>query len=114
MLKIVLERLRQGHRTAKFPKQSPVLSDRFRGLPVIDPGKCKEGCRVCADNCPTDAIFLGGKQPKVDLGRCLFCMDCAQTCPSQAISCGQEYRLAGNTRQSLVVDGGPAVPAHAL
>jgi Ni,Fe-hydrogenase III small subunit/ferredoxin len=114
MLKIVLERLRQGHRTAKFPKQPPVLSDRFRGLPVIDAGKCQQGCRLCADNCPTDAILLGGKQPKVDLGRCLFCMDCAQTCPNQAISCGQEYRLAGNTRQSLVTDGGPAVPAHAL
>lgn len=114
MLKTVVERVRQGHRTAKYPKQPPVLSDRFRGLPVIDAGKCKSGCRACAESCPTDAIALDGTQPKVDLGRCLFCLDCAAACPNQAIACGQEYQLAGNTRQSLVVSGGPAVPAHAL
>jgi len=114
MLKILLERFRQGHRTAKFPKQPPVLSDRFRGLPVIDAGKCNDGCRACADSCPTDAIAIEGRGPKVDLGRCLFCLDCTQACPTGAIACGQEYRLAANARQSLVVSGGPAVPAHAL
>lgn len=116
MWKILVERVRQGHRTAKFPKAPPVLSDRFRGLPVIEAGKCKasDGCRACVDGCPTDAIVLDGDGPKVDLGRCLFCTDCSQACPTGAIACGPEYRLAGNTRQSLVVSGGPALPAHAL
>jgi Ni,Fe-hydrogenase III small subunit/NAD-dependent dihydropyrimidine dehydrogenase PreA subunit len=114
MLKILVERWKQGHRTGKFPKQAPVLSDRFRGLPVVDAGKCQSGCQACAEACPTDAIALGGKVPSVDLGRCLFCTDCMQACPTGAMRYGQDYRLAANTRESLVVGDQPFVPAHAL
>jgi Ni,Fe-hydrogenase III small subunit len=114
MLKILVERWKQGHRTSRYPREAPALSDRFRGLPVIEASKCPDGCRVCAEACPTDAITFAASVPKVDLGRCLFCTDCAEACPSGAIHCGPDYRLAGNTRQSLMVGGGPAVPAHAL
>jgi Ni,Fe-hydrogenase III small subunit/Pyruvate/2-oxoacid:ferredoxin oxidoreductase delta subunit len=114
MLRIIAERWRQGHRTSHFPKEAPVLSDRFRGLPVIDASKCPDGCHACIEACPTDAITFDAHAPKVDLGRCLFCTDCAQACPSGAIHCGPDYRLAANTRQALIVGGGQAVPAHAL
>jgi Ni,Fe-hydrogenase III small subunit/ferredoxin len=116
MLKILAERFRQGHRTSRYPKQAPVLSDRFRGRPELDAGKCQTGCHACAEICPTDAIAItaGGKGPQIDLGRCLFCMDCTQACPSGAIRCGQEYRLAANTREALKMTGAPMVPAHAL
>jgi Ni,Fe-hydrogenase III small subunit/Pyruvate/2-oxoacid:ferredoxin oxidoreductase delta subunit len=114
MLKILVERFRQGHRTSDFPKQAPVLSDRFRGLPVVDASACQSGCQACADACPTDAITVGGSVPTIDLGRCLFCMDCTAACPTGAMRCGQEYRLAANTRQSLVVGSAPLPPAHAL
>lgn len=114
MLKILAERLRQGHRTSPFPKQAPVLSDRYRGLPVVEAGKCQAGCRACVDACPTDAIARVNQAPTIDLGRCLFCMDCTQACPTGALHCGQEYRLAANTRQALVVGTGPSLPAHAL
>ena len=114
MLKILTERWRQGHRTSRFPNEAPVLSDRFRGLPVIDANRCSEGCRVCADACPTDAIAIASGVPKVDLGRCLFCTDCTQACPTSAIRCGSDYRLAANTRQALIAGGAAAVPVHAL
>jgi len=114
MLKIIAERWRQGHRTSKFPQQAPVLPDRFRGLPVIDASKCPDGCRACAEVCPTDAITIEARSPKVDLGRCLFCTDCAEACPTGAIHCGADYRLAANTRQDLVVAGAPALLAHPL
>jgi Ni,Fe-hydrogenase III small subunit/Pyruvate/2-oxoacid:ferredoxin oxidoreductase delta subunit len=114
MLRIIDERWRQGHRTSRFPKEAPVLSDRFRGLPVLDTSKCPDGCHACIEACPTDAITVDARTLKVDLGRCLFCTDCAQACPSGAIHCGPDYRLAANTRQALIVSGGQAVPAHAL
>jgi Ni,Fe-hydrogenase III small subunit/ferredoxin len=117
MLKILAERWRQGHRTSAFPKEAPVLSDRFRGMPVIDPSRCvaKDGCRACADACPTDAIAIEAKQqPMVDLGRCLFCADCTNACTVGAIHCASDYRLSANTRDALRGAGGPALLAHSL
>ena len=114
MLKILTERWRQGHRTSHFPIEKPVLSDRFRGLPVIDASKCADGCHACADACPTDAITIEARAPKVDLGRCLFCTDCTQACPTGAIQHGPDFHLSGNTRQALMVSGGEPVPVHAL
>ena len=74
MFDIIRERLRQGHRTARYPLELPVLPDRFRGLPVLDAAKCESGCSECAKVCPTDAITANGKG-SIDLGRCLFCTD---------------------------------------
>jgi Ni,Fe-hydrogenase III small subunit len=114
MLKILVQRWRQGHRTSRFPKEAPALSDRFRGLPIIDASRCPTGCHACADACPTDAVTIDQRGPAVDLGRCLFCTDCAQACLEKAIVCGSEYRLAANTRLDLIVRGGQTVPVHAL
>ena len=38
----------------------PELTDRFRGRPRIDAAKCVDGCRACADACPTQAITING------------------------------------------------------
>jgi hypothetical protein len=35
MLKVLLERRRQGHRTLAYPAGEPTLPDRFRGLPIL-------------------------------------------------------------------------------
>ena len=117
MLKILAERWRQGHRTSAFPKEAPVLSDRFRGMPIVDRAKCvaeANGCRACADACPTDAITVGKNAPTIDLGRCLFCTDCTNACPTKAIDCASDYRLSANTREALRVSGGPALLAQSL
>ncbi len=102
MLKIIRERIRQGHRTGKFPKEEPILSERFRGLPNFAPQLCPAGCRVCQDACPTAAIRTEGCQPSLDLGRCLFCGDCASACPHGALSLSRDYRLASRTRDGLL------------
>ena len=68
MLKILVERWKQGHRTARFPREAPVLPDRFRGLPVIDASKCPDGCRACIEACPTGCIL---PNRTIDAGRCI-------------------------------------------
>ncbi|HEY3451543.1 MAG TPA: 4Fe-4S dicluster domain-containing protein [Myxococcales bacterium] len=113
MFSLLFARLQQGHRTAKYPAQEPVLPDRFRGLPAIDAGKCPAGCQACVEACPTDAVAVGAGGPKVDLGRCLFCTDCSRACPTQALTFSREYRLAARSRADLVSSGG-MVPAKAL
>ena len=47
VLKILLTRLKQGHRTIQYPDgPAPEMPDRFRGLPIIDSAKCADGCRA--------------------------------------------------------------------
>jgi Ni,Fe-hydrogenase III small subunit/NAD-dependent dihydropyrimidine dehydrogenase PreA subunit len=112
MLRVLLARLKQGQRTVPFPGQASTLPDRFRGLPVVDASKCPDGCRACAEACPTDAIDGGGL--RLDLGRCLFCTDCVEACPEGAIRYTPEYRLATRTREDLVCDGRTLKLAQAL
>lgn len=105
MLNILRERIRQGHRTIAYPDgDPPPLPDRFRGLPILDTARCPDGCRKCAEACPTDAITLVQEGMRLDLGRCLFCTDCMDACPEGAISYTQDYRLATRTRDGLVLD----------
>ncbi len=114
MLKVLLTRLQQGHRTIGFPDAPPALPDRLRGRPVIDAAKCPDGCRLCAEVCPTDAIVVEGKQVKLDLGRCLFCPECTRACPAGAIQFTPEHRLATSRRDALVVAGKEYELAKAL
>ena len=108
MIQLLRARLRQGHRTIQYPDAPPpALSDRFRGHPVLDAGRCTDGCRACADACPTDAVALAPLS--VDLGRCLFCAECAEACPTGAIAYGRDYRLAARERDDLRVDETRAV-----
>jgi Ni,Fe-hydrogenase III small subunit/NAD-dependent dihydropyrimidine dehydrogenase PreA subunit len=105
MLQVALARLHQGHRTLSYPAQVPPLPDRFRGLPTVDVSKCPQGCRDCAQACPTDAITPGGEGFRLDLGRCLFCTGCVEACPEGAIRYSQDHRLAVRKREDLLYDG---------
>ena len=103
MFRAIQARLRQGHRTMTFPDgPPPALPERFRGRPVIDSTKCRDGCSACADSCPTQAITANGKMT-LDLGRCLFCTDCVRSCPEGAIGFSADYRLATDRRGDLVM-----------
>ncbi|MBI4605811.1 MAG: 4Fe-4S dicluster domain-containing protein [Planctomycetes bacterium] len=109
MIKALLGRLHQGHRTIPFPEGAPALPDRFRGRPLADASRCPVGCRDCAEACPTEAIALGRAGDKasvrIDLGRCLFCTDCVEACPEGAIAYGGDHRLAVRRREDLVTEG---------
>ena len=104
MIKILRARWQQGHRTIAFPDgPPPPLPERFRGAPEIDATRCVDGCRRCADACPTGAISLDPALA-VDLGKCLFCTHCLEACPEGALAYGRDYRLAARRRENLRVD----------
>jgi Ni,Fe-hydrogenase III small subunit/NAD-dependent dihydropyrimidine dehydrogenase PreA subunit len=107
MFKILLQRIRQGHRTIKFPDAPPVLPERFRGLPAFDLSRCIQGCGSCMEACPTDALATdgGGGGLGLDLGKCLFCGECATKCGQGAISFSGDYRMAARKRDDLVLSG---------
>jgi Ni,Fe-hydrogenase III small subunit/ferredoxin len=103
MIKVILARLQQKHRTMANPDGAPPpLPDRFRGRPVIDTAQCPDGCRLCAEACPTGALGPDGRAA-IDLGRCLFCTECANACPQKAITHSANYQLAARSRSDLVV-----------
>jgi Ni,Fe-hydrogenase III small subunit/NAD-dependent dihydropyrimidine dehydrogenase PreA subunit len=115
VLKILQTRGRMGPQTVAYPQGPARFPERFRGRPVLDPARCPEGCRACADVCPTEAIADPGKPTMaLDLGRCLFCADCSRACPEQGLRFTRDYRLSTRTRQELLVRGDQPKLAQAL
>jgi Ni,Fe-hydrogenase III small subunit/Pyruvate/2-oxoacid:ferredoxin oxidoreductase delta subunit len=104
MIKTILARLHQGHRTMAYPKAAPSLPDRFRGMPQFDGGKCPGDCNACAAVCPTAAIAKK-ENLTLDLGACLFCTECSRACPSNNLKFTNEYALAARTRAGLMTTG---------
>jgi len=102
MLTIIRERLRQGHRTGKFPKVEPTLPERFRGRPTIAQGLATAVYAEAATLCPYGALQLTGDQPQLDLGRCLFCADCPPA-TAGVMSFTTDYRLSVRQRHDLLV-----------
>jgi Ni,Fe-hydrogenase III small subunit len=114
MFKTVLTRLRQGHRTMKYPHgAAPAMPARFAGRPVLDGLRPIEP--ACAAVCPTGALSAGadGRGGSLDMGKCLFCRAC-QTCSGSAVRFTGDYRLAGARKADLIVRAaGPSGPAAA-
>ncbi|MHC1790322.1 NADH-quinone oxidoreductase subunit B family protein [Solidesulfovibrio sp.] len=106
MLSILLERLRQGHRTVAFPRELPPLPRRYRGLPVLTDGPCAPGCASCAGVCPTGALGADASGLFLDLGRCILCGACAEACPGGRVRFSRDHRLASGTREGLILRPG--------
>lgn len=81
-------------RNASLPKL-------FRGLPTIDNKACPDGCDKCVENCPTNAIKLN--PVTIDLGKCVFCPLCEEVCPENIIHFTNEYKIASDTKENLIV-----------
>ncbi|MSN26879.1 MAG: 4Fe-4S dicluster domain-containing protein [Geobacter sp.] len=105
MIKAILERYRQGHRTMAYPDAPLPLPPRFRGLPQLDGGRCAGGCKACVEACPYGAISAEG-QLTLDMGKCLFCGDCSRACPNDAVSFSNDAVLASRSREGLIVESG--------
>jgi Ni,Fe-hydrogenase III small subunit/Pyruvate/2-oxoacid:ferredoxin oxidoreductase delta subunit len=114
MLKALKARFQQGYRTVGFPRIEPVLPDRFRGRPVFDFSKCSQNCHACEEACPTGALILNDHRPQIDMGKCLFCTACSDACSQKVITMSKEYRLAGRSRQGLIISDNETKIAAAL
>jgi len=115
ILDILRFRARFGAQTVAYPEGPARFPDRFRGRPAVDPALCREGCRACADACPTEAVLDPGRASmRVDLGRCLFCPGCAEACPEGAVRFTRDYRLSSRSREALLVAGDAPLLAEAV
>ena len=87
--------------TSRYPAAPPLLQGATRGLPQIDPSRCRLD-RACAEVCPTRAIETSDSEWSIDAGGCIFCGECARACPAGAIEMGRRVELAGLSRAGLV------------
>jgi Na+-translocating ferredoxin:NAD+ oxidoreductase subunit B len=65
----------------KFPKPVEFYHSNFQAF--INPEKC-DGCKICIDRCPMEAISSADGSAFVDLDRCIGCGACVPVCPSNA------------------------------
>jgi len=84
-----------------------MVSDRFRGLPVISDMITPREIESVSALCPVNAI--DNKSGAIDLGRCAFCNECALLLPER-IRFMNDYRIAANKREDLIIRPGRKEP----
>lgn len=112
MLKVIKNRLEQGHRTSKYPAEPIDLYKRFRGLPKIDHNCDNTIVKRCATACPQDAINIETKQ--IDIGRCVFCGLCETLSSGKFVQFSQNFEMGTSSREDLFTSGTlPELAEHA-
>ena len=101
MIRAILARMKQGHRTLPYPKEPVQMPEHFRGYPELLPRLCHPDCRECAASCPFGAISCTGGLA-IDMGKCLFCADCGAV-GNGLVRFTQDSRLATSSRAELVI-----------
>ena len=87
--------------TEQYPKQRPLVSERYRGAPRlnINPENAETlciACDLCALACPENLIVVGWQRDDAtrrkvltnftyDTSRCMFCGLCEDACPVDAL-----------------------------
>ena len=116
MLRILINALRTGVVTTRYPAEPSVPPDRFRGAPVFRPGSHLPPPSVCPAGAISEHFDAEGRHVALDLARCIFCGRCAEDPWADAVSMGRDFELAAHRRDDLrieVVADQPAIPAAA-
>lgn len=59
----------------------------FDGVTEVDVSKCPDGCMVCVDACPSEALKVGDdERPVLEGEYCIYCSTCENVCPEDAIT----------------------------
>lgn len=104
MLRNIIQALRQGVATTKYPAVRTAPPGRFRGAPEPVAGRPFSGLPP-ASVCPAGAITAdtGPGRYSIDLTRCIFCGLCADKSGEGAILMGREFELSARLRKDLVI-----------
>jgi Ni,Fe-hydrogenase III small subunit len=113
MLRIVLNALRTGVVTTRYPAEPSIPPARFRGAPVLRPGSRLPPPSICPTGALSERFDAGRRHVALDLARCIFCGRCAEDPWAGAITMGRDFELASRRRDDLrieVVADEPTVP----
>lgn len=105
-LKLIVEALKVGVVTRKYPYERPEVPEGYRGKPEFNVNKCV-GCTACGNVCTPNAITFvddlarGVRRLEFYLGRCIFCGRCAEVCPASAITITKDFEVASLSDEDL-------------
>jgi len=117
MLRILINALRTGVVTTRYPAEPRLPPDRFRGQPILRPGSGLPPPAVCPVGALSEYLDAGGRHLALDLARCVFCGRCAEDPWAGAIAMGRDFELAARCRTDLrieVVTDDTSVPTPEL
>lgn len=113
MLRILINALRTGVVTTRYPAEPGVPPDRFRGAPVLRPGSHLPPPAACPTGALSERVDADGhRHVALDLARCVFCGRCAEDPWAGAVTMGRDFELAARGRDDMrieVVADGPGV-----
>jgi len=104
MLRILVNALRTGVVTTRYPAEPSVPPVRFRGAPVLHPGSHLPPPAVCPTGAITERVDAAGRHVALDLARCVFCGRCAEDPWADAITMGRDFELAARSRADLRIE----------
>ena len=104
MLRIIMNALRTGVVTTRYPTQPGAPPERFRGAPVLRPGSALPPPGVCPTGALSERRDADGRHVALDLAQCVFCGRCAEDTWASAVSMGREWELAQRTRDDLRIE----------
>ena len=111
MLNVLKNRLEQGCKTSRYPKEEVQLLPRYRGRPQINPDAPAGVVAACAQACPQEAIDPAAKT--IDMGRCVFCATCERVSKGEFVSFTQDYAVAVSEAEHLITNGNiPELARH--
>ncbi len=105
--------------TLEYPEKKCTLNERFRGKLQLRRDEAGEltciACETCIKACPGVGILKLKREKQengrykpvqfdIDLGQCIFCGNCAEVCPGNHIYMTQEYELATDDKESLLIE----------
>src|SRR5450759_2337865 len=104
MLRILMNALRTGVVTTRYPAERSVPPDRFRVAPVLRPGSRLPPPAVCPSGALSEHFDERGRHVALDLARCVFCGRCAEDPWQGAVTMGRDFELAARSRDDLRIE----------
>src|ERR1035437_2904230 len=103
MLRILVNALRTGVVTSRYPEEPSVPPARFRRLPVLQPGGRRRRPSVCPASALSESVDDGHGHVDLDVARCVFCGRFAEGQWAGAVKIGREFQLSARRRDDLLV-----------